>query len=173
MFTEFGRRLLMLLHRRQFDADLDEEMRLHRALREQEEIAGGLEPEQVHYAVSRQFGNPLVLREESRDMWGWNWLEHLVQDIRYGLRMLAKNPAFTVVAALTLALGIGANTAIFSVVNAVLLRAFPYRRSWPPRHGVLEQRCLGQDRIPLCVADFDDWKASNHAFEQPAVFSTD
>ena len=125
MFTELGRRLLMLLRRRQFDADLDEEMGLHRELRAQEQIEGGLSPKEAHYAAQRRFGNELLLREESRDMWGWNWLEHLVQDVRIGLRMLARSPGFAVVALLSLALGIGANTAIFQLLDAVRLRMLP------------------------------------------------
>jgi hypothetical protein len=90
--AELGRRLLILLRRRQFDSDLKEEMRLHREMREQEEIEGGLTAEDALYAAQRRFGNELLLREESRDMWGWNWLEHLVQDIRYALRQLHRNP---------------------------------------------------------------------------------
>ena len=77
--------------RRQFDADLDEEMRLHCELREQEQIERGLSPKEAHYAAQRRFGNQLVLREESRDVWGWNWLETLLQDARYGARQLHRN----------------------------------------------------------------------------------
>ena len=117
----------MLFRRGQFDADLDEEMRLHRDLREQEQIKAGVAPEEARYAARRRFGNDLVLREKSRDMWGWNWLENLFQDFRYGARMLAKNPGFALLIIGLLAVGIGSITVIFSLFDAVFLRPLPVR----------------------------------------------
>ena len=173
MLAELRRRVLMLLRREQFDADLDEEMRLHRELREQEEIERGVSAREARYAAQRRFGNDLVLREESRDMWGWNWLENLVQDVRYGLRQLRRNPGFNAVAVLTLALGIGANTAIFSVVNAVLLRPLPYADA--DRLVTLDETSGQQAGMGISVAylDFRDWQRENHSFTQLAAFLGD
>jgi predicted permease len=124
---ELARRLWMLMRREQFDADLEEEIRLHLELREQEQIQAGLSPTEARLAASRRFGNATLLQEKSHMAWGWEWLESFVQDASYGSRAMLRSPALTIVALLSLALGIGANTAIFSLLDAVMLRSLPVK----------------------------------------------
>ena len=128
LLTEFLRRLRTLFNGRRLQSDLDEEMRLHLELRAQQHAASGLPAEEARRVAHRSFGNPTLLREQSHLAWGWGWLESFLKDVAYGLRSLLRSPALTAVALLSLALGIGANTAIFSFLDAVLLRNLPVQQ---------------------------------------------
>jgi putative ABC transport system permease protein len=122
---EFFRRLQFRFRGAQFDRDMEEEMRLHVDLRSAEKHSDGLAPDTARRVAHRQFGNLTSLTENSREAWGWTWLDRFGQDLRYAARTLAGNPGFTATATLSLVLGIGANSAIFSLINALMLRSLP------------------------------------------------
>ncbi len=161
---ELWRRLLFPFRRQQFDRDLEEEMRFHLDMKAQESGAA---------AARRKFGNGTLLLEDSRQAWGWGGVESWAADLKYALRVLRNNPGFAAVAVFTLALGIGASTAVFSVVNAVLLRPLPFREAdrlmmvWETR----ETR--GEDRVVVSYQNFCDWKEQSRSFEHMAVFVGD
>src|SRR5262244_3905244 len=166
---QIWRRLLSLLRRRRHEREMDEEMRFHLEMQIEQNLASGMATEEARYAARRQFGNQTWLKGASREMWSLNSIETLIQDLRYGARMLVKNPIFTLIAVLTLSLGIGANTAIFSVVNRVLLFRLPYKDAdrlvmvW----GANSQ--LGGVIDLVSPADLADWRAQNTVFEDLAA----
>jgi predicted permease len=121
----FWQRLLFVLRRERFDEEIQSELAFHLAMKEQEGGTAGLSPEEAHYAARRQMGPLSLAQEQSRDVWTWMWLEQWTKDIRHATRVLSKSPVFTVSAILILALGVGVNLAIFTLIDALLLRPLP------------------------------------------------
>ena len=154
------------------EADLARELRDHLDLEADEQRAAGLSPEQAAYAAHRALGNTLKIEEDVRAAWGFQWLETLVQDLHYGLRILRKSPGFTLVAVLTLALGIGATTAIFSVVDVILLRPLPYPE--PDRLMMVYQDTpqAGVKSGGLSYPNFQDWQRAARNFEEMVAMRT-
>jgi predicted permease len=125
---ELLRRLEYLLRRDRYTRELAEEMRLHRELRAERLQGGGLAPDAARYAAARRFGNTTHHQERSRDMWGLEWMESTMEDVRFAVRRLRSRPAFAISTILVAALGIGATTAVFSAVDAAILRPLPFLR---------------------------------------------
>jgi predicted permease len=166
--SRWMRKLSLLLGRDRFQSELDEEMEFHRAQTARELTAGGMTPEAARTAAARSFGNTVRLKEQSHEVIGFE-TETVVQDIRYAIRQLVGNPGFTVVMLLTLALSVGANSAIFSVIDGVLLKGLPYPQ--PERLMRLFLSSSSYPKFPLNPFDFRDFRARNGSFESMAAFT--
>jgi len=159
-------RLLRTLFRQhRAESDLADELQFHLQNEIQNNIAAGMTPEEGRYTALRIFGGVDQVKEECRDYHGVRFLEEFSQDVRYGLRMMRRSPGFTVVAVLSLALGIGANTAVFSVVNAVLLRSLPYPD--PTRLVRVGQQVTYRD---VSIPEYEFWKEHSSAFSSMAGY---
>jgi putative ABC transport system permease protein len=160
--------LRALLRSSQVESELNEELRYHIERQTEQNIRMGMNPEEARIAARKTFGGVEQAKERSRDARGVRWLEDLWQDLRYGARMLRRNPGFTTVATLSLSLGIGANIAIFSVLYAVLLRPLPYRD--PKELVLLFSNSQEDPREPISLDDFSVLKTQSQSFESMSVF---
>ena len=164
------RRVRILFQKEKLDREMEDELRFHIERQTEANIQTGMSPEEARYAALKKFGWMESIKETCREVRGMNWLEDLSKDVCFGMRMLIKNPGFTTVAVLTLGLGIGANTAIFSLINSVALR---------PINGVADpERLVGFEfkQQPLSLPeysfpDYRDFAKRNQMFAGIAAFS--
>jgi len=161
-------RFRSLFHRNHVERELSDELHFHLEKLMEAKVAKGMTAEEARYAALRELGGLEQIKEACRDMRQVNYIENLIRDVRYGLRMLVKDYGFTAVVVLTLALGIGANTAIFSVVYAVLLKPLPFRT---PGQLVSVFEANEQAGVPAegcSYAEFQEWQRQNHMFSAMA-----
>jgi putative ABC transport system permease protein len=165
---ELWRRFVHLVRRDHFREELEEEIRLHQALRTEANREAGMAPAAAAAASRRAFGNVGVAHEASQDAWGARWLDALQQDLHYGIRTLRKSPGFSIIAVLTLAVGIGATTVMFTVVNCVLLRRLPLREQDRLVVVWAEDLKSRDGHLPLSYGTFAELRERRGAFESLA-----
>ena len=158
-----------LFRRNQLERDLDSELAFHLAMREQKKRAEGVAVEEASYAARREFGNAMRIKEMCREMWSFVSLETFWRDLRYGARALGKNPGFTAVAMLAIALGIGVNTGIFSVLNGVALKLLPIPKANQVVsvdqifHGKVTRNVHGEPTL-FSFPEYREYRDLNHVF---------
>jgi predicted permease len=174
--TQLRMRIQTLFQRGSAGARLDAELQDHLARQIEENIAAGMSAKEARCAALRTFGNPALLREQSRETWGWNWLEMLGRDIRYGARTLWRAPGFSLMAIVVMALCIGAATSLFTIVRSVLLRPLPFR---DPDHLTMVYEHFRADSFnkeefnynPVAPGDYFDWRTKTRGFADMAAWS--
>jgi putative ABC transport system permease protein len=169
-FSATAMQMKMLLRRGRESARLDEELRIHLERQMAENRAAGMSAEEARLAAVRSFGNPALVRDETRASWSWNGVEQLVREVRYGLRTLRRTPGFAVIAIVVMALGIGANLALFTVVRNVLLKPLPFRD--PDRLMMLYESAAKDDDTAYNIVAggvYAEWKRQNRSFSNLAL----
>jgi putative ABC transport system permease protein len=164
---EVWRRFLFLWQSIRFNRDMDEEIRFHLERRAEEHRSNGLSAGEAEQSARRRFGNVPLLEERSREAWGWSALDRLRQDVKFALRSLLRRPAFSLIVMITLACGIGVNTAVFSAVYALLLHPYPFPEA--DRIVSLDARNRTGDNSGAGYQDFLDWQQQNDVFEAIAI----
>jgi len=157
------RRLRHLVTARRQADHLADELEFHRQMKAEELRASGMSESEIASATQRAMGNDLVARERSRDVWAWPWLQDITQDVRFGVRMLAKDRRFTIAGVIALGLGIGVNNSVFTILNAAMFRPLPFEESERLVDPILID-AQGR-RGPVSYADYLDWVKSATAFE--------
>src|SRR5262249_27354159 len=165
-------RLRSLFRRPTIDSELEAELRFHLDQLIEENISSGMPPEEARRAAQRTIGGSAQYKEECRDMRRVNFVEDLVKDVRYTIRSLAKSPGFTGVVVATLALGIGANTAIFTIVHGALLRPLDYPKPYQLMYLTAESPAIGSARSALSAPEYIEFRQMNRSFAAGCASST-
>jgi putative ABC transport system permease protein len=168
----FFRKLLWLLRRRRREMELQDELQFHLDEEAEERETLGVDKEEAHWAARRELGNITLVKENTRAVWAWTFIEQIVQDCRYALRGFKSNPGFAMTTILSLSLGLGASLSIYTIADNLLLRPLPY--SHPSQLVMLWEQNASQNFLHGIVAprNYFDWKSRNDVFEQMSVFDT-
>ncbi|HYL99884.1 MAG TPA: ABC transporter permease, partial [Blastocatellia bacterium] len=161
--------MLRRLRRRSAGQELDDEIRSHLELEIDANIESGMSAQNARNAASKAFGSEALSKELTRSVWGFQYVETILQDVKYGVRMMRRNPAFTLVALLTLTLTIGAASSVFSVLNAVLIRKLPYPGA--DQLVLLHGTTKASPAPQISFTDMEDWKSESTSFEEMVAFS--